>query len=128
MQAGRELDALIADRVMGLKRTVRIKGTTNTTTIYSDNPYFDGGVSEDDMMKHYCLPLHYSTSIEAAWQVVEELVKRGKVFIVKGDGLRTGDHNPRWTVLCDNQPRVDADTAPLAICLAALKASGVEVA
>lgn len=69
----------------------------------------------------------YARDIWHAWRVVEEMVKRGKVFIVKGDGLRTGDHNPAWTVLCDGVERTDAHSAERAICIAALKCYGIEV-
>lgn len=111
MNAGRELDALVAEKVMGW--------TFRT---------FPEGVCPN--VKHwycgeqYVLMKPFSTDIAAAWRVVEKLVSDGRVFIVKGDGLRDGDFNPKWTVLCDNHPRTDAATAPLAICLAALQAVG----
>ncbi len=113
MKAGREIDALVARHVMG----------------WTYKTFPDGACP---LVKHwycgeqYVLMKSFSTSISDAWQVVEKLVIEGKVFIVKGDGLRAGDYALKWTVLCDNQPRTDADTAPLAICLAALKAVGVE--
>jgi hypothetical protein len=64
----------------------------------------------------------YSADIAAAWHVVDKMVALGEVFIVKGDGLRTGDFQPRWTVMCGNMPRTDSSNLPLAICRAALKA------
>lgn len=68
-------------------------------------------------------PHPYSTDIDTAWTAVEKMVfQRGLVVIVKGDGLRTGDHVPAWTVLVDGATRTDAKLAPLAICRAALKA------
>ena len=65
------------------------------------------------------------TSIADAWMLVEAMVARGMVVIVKGDGLRAGDSNPKWTVLTDANPRTDALTAPRAICLAAAHAVGL---
>ena len=64
----------------------------------------------------------YSTNIKFAMEVVDRLVSDGHIFIVKGDGLRTGDHNPRWTILVDNNPRCDGHHLPEAICRAALAA------
>lgn len=62
----------------------------------------------------------FTSDIAWAMQVAEKMVERGHVFIIKGDGLRQGDHSPRWTVLCDNMPRVDGDDLPLTICKAAI--------
>jgi hypothetical protein len=115
---GRELDALIAERVMGWKRHPTKPHPTDNRSI--------GGVLYCPPNAPYLSSLNvvppYSTDIAAAWEVAEKMVGDGHVFIVKGDGLRTGDFSPRWTVLCDNLPRTDDDSAPLAICRAALKA------
>jgi len=128
MKAGRELDALIAEKVMGWSSQ-------------ADGLYWDAGnhrtrlvlgsiiaKKRDEMGLENAHGFVFapSTNIADAWEVVERFVSEGVVFIVKGDGLRTGDFNPKWTVLADNQPRTDADTAPLAICLAALKAVSQE--
>lgn len=106
LPAGAELDRLVFERVMGGFP----KGLSHPEA-YWQGFYEDGGHG------------HWSSNIAHAWEVVERLTSCGHVVIVKGDGLRTGD-NPRWTVLIDNHPRVDADTAPLAIALAALAAVG----
>lgn len=123
MEAGRELDALIAEEVMGFHKH-HIHGYLHNAP--SDEAW--DATYPDALEYDYHWPgeePHYSTNIADAWEVVERFVREGVVFIVKGDGLRPGDFNPKWTVLVDNQPRTDADTAPLAICLAALKAKGV---
>lgn len=124
MDAGRELDALVAEHVMGWKRVDVPKdydGQNAGVTLLPATPSSIGWDPKGAYaLWHFCP--YYSTDIAAAWLVVEKLVNEGKVFIVKGDGLRTGDYPLKWTVLCDNQPRTDANTAPLAICLAALKA------
>jgi len=166
MEAGAELDALVAEKVMGLNlveprefamarvawRHILATGTDfivdvdghhlriavpmgETLRMPQGSDYFndryalyiaeqlgDRIAKEVDEYRSAAKP--YSTDIAAAWSVVEKCVSDGMVFIVKGDGLRTGDFNPKWTVLCGNQERTDADTAPLAICLAALKAAG----
>lgn len=95
----REIDALVADHVMGLS------GPWGAT--------FLGGKP---------LP-HYSTDIAAAWEVVE------KVGDIKLEGYRCVDGCFRWCVTTFDLDDIEirADTAPMAICLAALKAKGVEV-
>ena len=65
-----------------------------------------------------------SADIAHAWQVVERMADLRHVFLVKADGYREPDNAPRYTVLCGNQPRTDSESAPLAICLAALRAVG----
>jgi len=64
----------------------------------------------------------YSTDIAAAWQVVEKLRSDG--FEVELEGDSTG-----WHCLFLDYPeagRAEAQSPPLAICLAALEAAGVE--
>jgi len=63
----------------------------------------------------------YSTDIAAAWQVVEKLRSDG--FEVELEGDSTG-----WHCLFLDYPeagRAEAQSPPLAICLAALEAAGV---
>ena len=100
MEAGRYLDARIAEEVMGYER------------IPSRKPYGFGNA---------WLP-HYSTRIQDAWLVVEKFDK--KTFMM---GRHRLSGNLRWVVdiFTGNKTgpyRGIADTAPLAICLAALRA------
>jgi hypothetical protein len=97
MKAGRELDALVAEKVMGAK------------VVFVENvPY-------------------YSTDIAAAWEVMENLVStpgpNGDHHSVQvdysGDVVVVIDENEDWRV------SAIAGTVPLAICLAALRAKGV---
>jgi hypothetical protein len=93
MVAGPELDALVAEKVMGLPEE-----------IWQDR----------DQMTSF----PYSTDIAAAWAVVEKV---GNFTIWQYEGewqcfLGGGIKNKSY-----------AATAPLAICLAALKATGVDV-
>ena len=102
MEAGRKLDALIAEKVMGL--IFRKK---------EGYPKFDDDVP------------YYSTRIEDAWLVVEKLREMGAWINVS-----IGTHKMFWECRGiinegkDNEVRFinHAPTAPLAICLAALKA------
>ncbi len=99
MKAGRELDVLIAEKVMGEKN--------------------DGNL-------HLWVP-RYSISIEAAWDVVEKF--RGWRFELIA--LREPAKNDWSQFMVTLSGPIDvaivgtADTAPLAICIAALRAKGV---
>ncbi len=115
----RELDALVAEHVMGY-------------TMEKECFECDGAGHVEGERCHLCnymgtkpgvivhLPKRYSTSIAAAWEVVEKIK----------------DYNPEiawipvtamWSVELYNSQikRVSEITAPKAICLAALKAVGV---
>ncbi len=106
----REIDALIAEHVMGLDASVY---PIRNGTVYSDGKTtfrIDEG-----------LP-HYSTSIKDAWEVIEK---------VKHDGTFSLDwyEDEGWNVVQYIGNEIDttiADTASLAICKAALKAKGVK--
>lgn len=125
IEAGRELDALVASKVMSLDIN---RGHYETAETSSGDPLCIacgtvGDWSDDLFGDKPCIP-HYSTDIAAAWQVVGKLT------------------NPRisweagtWLASCDvrNEPpyegwrivsaRADGrDAAPLAICRAALAA------
>jgi Phage ABA sandwich domain len=96
--AGREMDVLVAEKVMGIRSCTCCHGATCPT--------------------HDCP--RYSINIAAAWEVVE---KSGGKFIA----LRRRADNRGWTVIMrkddisDLTEEASADTAPLAICRAALK-------
>ena len=108
MKAGRELDALIAEKVMG--KPVKW-GKTPTT-------------------KYPIAVAHYSTQIADAWLVVEKMEEHNDIVLF--DIVRkTHVYNELYwfarfrTVLVERPNSITkADTAPLAICLAALKAVG----
>lgn len=105
MKAGRELDALIAKHVFDM--TLRNITETSCELWHGDK-------------WHSCGPCaHYSTDIADAWEVVEK-ADLWSLYGSIGDGpyracIQFGDREGLMT----------ADTAPLAICLAALKAKGV---
>ena len=99
MNAGRQLDALIAERVMGKK----VDQSSGVDICFEDGPPIP----------------RYSTNIADAWLVVEkfEIVEVEKLY-----------HAYIAAVHVENRVySVQANTAPLAICLAAFKAVGVEV-
>ena len=121
MKPGRELDALVAEKVMGYDHGIAgcrwcQKDITGSDPYPRRNPHFD----------------HYSTDIKAAWEVVD----KGHLY---GDCIRQWPRDgemvwqigsPWWDLgRRDGGFLViaEADTAAHAICLAALKAIGVEV-
>lgn len=122
MKAGRELDALVAERVMGW-----------TDVKLAKRPEL--GVLGRHPVRHAqeIVP-HYSTDIAAAMAVVEEL--RSWIFWVQRVEAPLGQvrYSARVYTRDKDVPYyfgayydATANTAPLAICLAALKAVGVEV-
>jgi hypothetical protein len=105
MNAGRELDALIAEKVMGL----------------TPHPAKEGEAPGYAIDK---VP-NYSTEWDAAWQVVESIERRGWwVELWYGNGK----YGPKKRAGCvigaygDDDTRFEEmdDTMPLAICAAAL--------
>lgn len=116
MEAGRELDALIAQHVMGCK----VLGSAMTG-------FFCGCSPETHRDKDSFLP-RFSADIAAAWEIVEKIKatsSRGYVLdFIRGE----------WTVglrACGDAGEPElygpdagcAEEAPLAICRAALKAA-----
>lgn len=101
LQAGRELDALVAEKVM------------------------------NDIPGKALGSRHYSTDMAAAWEVVTWLQAKGWAVWIGNEGedgtwtCLAGPPNPN-VILPEVTAEIetDADTAPLAICLAALKAVG----
>jgi hypothetical protein len=117
------LDALIAEKIFN--KTVEYVGTGKmiTTTHPVGSPWILG-----ENKYGYMIP-YYSTDVKAAWEILEHLrpdfhfsidtVPEGYQvqFVVKGNKISIGSYH-----YCT----VRAETAPLAICLAALKALGIE--
>ena len=128
MKAGRELDALIAEKVMGWKyhdwKTSTAFEYTKYCFICGCTKRLHAPVAIDDFCGTKETPPHYSTQIADAWLVVEKLLEMGAWF-----SLSKNHHNFTWDCRGIINERKDdevrfidhADTAPLAICLAALK-------
>lgn len=114
----RKIDRLVAEKV--LKQETRIKWVV-TQKKYEYKFY---NVNGDEIW----LPLpKYSTDIKDAWQVVEKLKDKGFLFALKNTvGGNYSFSLTDWGGMCDTFS-ADSDTVPLAICLVALKAVGVEV-
>lgn len=121
MPAGREMDALVAEKVMGEPKPIYVhpnlhieypkESTLGNWRCY--NIYEHGDVCEWN-------PLPFSTDIASAWEVVEKLCNKYHVsiwtdFTHYGTALRTLGIDELVEVTA-------APTAPLAICRAALLA------
>lgn len=99
MNAGRELDALVAEKVMGLQ----IKRFPDGTWLMHN------GQSGTELF-------HYSTDIAAAWEVWKRISP--SILYKLGTGYEVYQSARDYE---DGIHLAHADTAPLAICLAALK-------
>lgn len=96
--AGRELDALVAEKVMG-HRVINMV----------DGPWEVLSVGHGDWLRSY------SSDIASAWEVIESPACEG------GHKVSLSCEHDIW--LCSiSGHEAEAFTAPLAICLAALKA------
>jgi len=106
VKAGRELDALVAEKVMGWRR-VNLSCMDSTIDGWLP-PILGQGVD----------PPHYSTNIAATWEVVEKMKDMRPE--VSFDGAR-------WTVIFWGAIHLNAirsDSPSHAVCLAALKCVG----
>jgi hypothetical protein len=132
--AGRELDGLIAEKLMGWFRVEdhRINGISFGPALW----HSDLGDPMNPSPGGFGVPF-YSTDISAAWEVVEKLRQENfflritpteegyRVTARSDEGLplaidkKTGDYD--WNSKY-SEAYADAPTAPLAICRAALRA------
>lgn len=128
MKPGREFDALVAEKVMGCKG-LGFKSLTqidpNTLDYQScDCPGHPHAIEWNDMGgRRYALK-HYSTDISAAWEVVEKLSRNGCYGFDLGWTSSTNGKPWHATFAGGRDAHAWAETAPHAICLAALKAVG----
>ena len=121
MMAGRELDALVAERVMGWKRPTR-----------EFQPWDKTGEGMVLCTPHE-LP-RFSEDIAAAWQVVERLHSEGWMLRLwltdygwHASFLHSSIREDDDSRLVEVSAGAQNDTAPLAICLVALMAVGMKV-
>ncbi len=130
MKPGLNMDCMVAEKVMGCHTKKNHKGLFDLV--------IPGGVNSVDWRRESMTWMgcpDYSTDIKAAWDVVE------KIKHLKPDGERERFFEMGWTA--DGwwvgwgvsagiggysfYTSIIADTAPEAICLAALKSVGVDV-
>lgn len=157
LHAGRELDALVAERVMGWTRVRNEPAVYPTKSEHSSgqviiaprgwmNPDGDvlhgqrPGTEPDDNYAIADIP-HYSTRIGAAWQVLEKMREMGwqitlhcaespvrpsdwAPFVATPFRLEPEPNPDREIAVMHNRNPGVGDTAPEAICRAALKTVG----
>lgn len=125
MKAGRALDALVAENVMGW---VMARRTDDGT--WADWGSAPNKPPKENSLAWMCAVPHYSTDITAAWTVIERLIAQ-KLWTQ----FTLIEHEGQWKVWDYHfGPEEDkyqdylaaAPTAPLAICLAALQAVGTQ--
>ena len=113
MRAGREMDALIAEKVMQhwVKRDVIM--------------WQEGIKRKEEYSEGFTTLAHYSTDIADAWTVVEKMKSKHFRMYYKSAPFQKDDNEPLgWTCSMSGFEFMPehADTAPLAICRAALLA------
>ncbi|MSQ15225.1 MAG: hypothetical protein EXR50_05120 [Dehalococcoidia bacterium] len=114
----REIDALIHEKVFRLCAHLWLQHL-------SPMQCFKCGQSETQ----YTKTPYYSTDITAAWQVVEQMDS----CVISQDGARhVGNPDPKkgWRVNHTRNERTYSafgETAPMAVCLAALQAIGEDI-
>lgn len=129
LPAGRELDALVAEKVMGLcierawydARGYRLPDPHDPEIPCHEIYYAPRGAANFGTLE---IP-HYSRDIEAAWEVVEKLTERFSVLVGQFHRGGTACKLTSWEI--DGEmihANMLAEAAPLAICRAALKAVG----
>ena len=126
MKPGRELDALIAEKVMGIDLSEVPPPEAGSILPHEYWKQFHKGVGSPRM-----IPKPYSTSIEAAWLVVDSFAKEDEISISHMYKAHKDESTTNYWecfIETDGEKRLiaEAQTAPHAICLAALKAVGYE--
>lgn len=120
MPAGREIDAIVSDRIFGIRPTkVRVRGTTdNFVEVWSRNVFYADGVCTEFDLQSVCDPPFYSGRIALAWQVVEKMHELGWTLELVSTGERAvvRFYHPGSK---DTTARIGGPPA-LAICRAAL--------
>lgn len=123
MEAGREMDELIAIGIMGLPRRSELENDSPCpdcgTPLYKRASRAARAKCDSCNDWKYSPYKEYSTDISAAWEVFEELVKKWDIVEVWYE--RNTD--PKWWcefISGGDGNNAFADTAPLAICRVAL--------
>ena len=122
----REIDALVAEHVMGLDEVGTSVGFEGSRLRYvSSIRKVIKLASETEEIKTMTLVPDYSTDISAAWEVVE------KIGVVKTSESSTDlfdiSRYPEGYEVAFGFTNATHKSAPMAICLAALKAKGIEI-
>lgn len=117
MNAGRELDALVAEKVMGW--------TWDENTAWSPTGSRNARVADGDLW--WWLP-PYSTDIAAAWEVVERIRERWELTIDSSHRDPFNEYSLEWTIdlrehylsTIPDIPCFSSASLPHLVCLVAL--------
>jgi hypothetical protein len=125
LEAGRELDALVAEKVMGWQW---FDHTGYAIRYFRPPNRFNYGAIAEGKEINYLESLpHYSTDIAAAWEVAEKLGNwHGFDFLVikaAGNDLWCAGWYEFYGDDYETRAADEAETVPLAICRAALLAA-----
>lgn len=121
MEPGRELDALIAEKVIGLEVVKNKSGSKRGGYYYSIGDAYWCDIQGEMYISNSLS--RYSTDIAAAWEVVEKLTF---VFtLTTNPPYAPTTPETEWMASFNADESVHGCSAPHAICLAALKALGV---
>ena len=113
LEAGHELDRLIAEKVMGWRKVFDEDQGDGMWILWVQQ---DGQEIYDQQLPKF------SADIAAAWEVVEKLSQGESMVTVRTDRTAL-----RWICIAETSTRTfsaNESTAPLAICRAALKVVG----
>ena len=132
MNAGRELDALVAEKVMEQSVTWFGLGEDKSLMFSDTIDRNEERRRRGEMLWGYPgggdVP-EYSTNMTAAWEVVDRM--RADAWFVDLEDSSSLTYGPWWCQFARSRYTAKGEstgqTAPHAICLAALKALGVEV-
>lgn len=146
MKPGRELDALVAEKVMGWKRILSPEDARKCLNAHSDIPPAERVFQITELMDTWVNPAgktfrgelpEYSTDIAAAWEIVEKLKALGYGYCIECVEtepdptvwfLHKNEEGPRFHCLEEMVDRVSGSGPfPLAVCLAALRVVGENV-
>jgi Phage ABA sandwich domain len=117
----REIDLLVAEKVMGWEEV------KENDFIKRPDVDFIGKAPDRFCEDAWSILPNYSTDISDVWEVVENFKDKGFLFTLKNTvGGEYTFSLTDWNGMCSTYT-ASSVTAPLAICLAALKAVGVEV-
>jgi hypothetical protein len=88
------------------------------------DPYFQQFIPKDARPHSSLTEVHefraYSSDLNCAWEVIDQLS-------TDGDAVQIHKENGKWSASFGEHGKVVAHTAPVAICLAALLARGIDV-
>ena len=135
LEAGRELDALIAEKVMGrvpCDKWRAIHGGFGMAMTNQGPLHINDGCEHDDKCYPVGHPFYYSTRIAAAWEAATKIVDdTGAIMLLNDYGGPEGNFERYCCDFVKEHNPVEggkdwgaegwADTAPLAICRAVLK-------